>query len=276
MDIKRILEPYKEDLLEPMMILTYLLGVDKSYLYAYLDKKVQEDVIVEFENMMNMLKEGVPIQYILNNKEFMGLDFYVEEGVLIPRNDTEILVEFLIEYINSKDMNMNVLEIGVGSGAISLSLGHYSPSAKIKGTDISKDALKVANKNLDKFKLNNVQFIEGDLFSSLENKNEKFDIIVSNPPYISKEDIKTLDKKVKDHEPILALDGGEDGLDFYRKITRESLNYLKDGGLLIYEIGYDQLEALENILESEGFKDIVSLRDYQGLDRVVMGVLREG
>lgn len=276
MDIKRILEPYKEDLLEPMMILTHLLGVDKSYLYAYLDKKVSKDVVLEFEEKMNMLKRGVPIQYILNNKEFMGLDFYVEEGVLIPRNDTEILVEFLIEYINDRDMNMNVLEIGVGSGAISLSLGSFCPSARIKGIEISGDALKVANKNLNKFKLNNVQFKQGDLFNSLENKDEKFDIIVSNPPYISKEDIKTLDEKVKDHEPILALDGGEDGLDFYREITKESLKYLKDGGLLIYEIGYDQLKALEKILETEGFKDISSLRDYQGLDRVVMGVFREG
>ena len=210
----------------------------------------------------------------------MGLDFYLEEGVLIPRPDTETLVEYVIEYINTryKNKNINILDLGIGSGAISLSIAHYCKNAFVHGVDISNAAIKVANVNKERLKLSNVKFYKGDLFKALEefDLEGKFQIIVSNPPYIASGEIEGLDITVKDFEPRLALDGGVDGLDFYRKITPESKRFLDDNGLLIYEIGYDQGEAVQNILISEGFKETTILKDLQGLDRVVLGIKGKG
>lgn len=264
--------------LETILILCKLLDVDKSYIYTYGDKEVEDYIGDKFLELMEKRHSGYPIQYILGEREFMGLDFYLEEGVLVPRPDTEVLVEYIVEYVkkNYKEDNINVLDIGIGSGAIALSMAYYLKNTQVFGIDISDTAIKVANINKEKFKLSNVNFYKGDLFKALEglNMEGKFDIIVSNPPYIKRLDIEFLDIQVKDYEPRLALDGGIDGLDFYRRITKDSLEYLKDNSLLIYEIGYEQGKEVEDILKVWGFKDISILKDLGGNDRVVLGIKR--
>lgn len=278
MVINDLIRESKIDRLETILIICKLLDVDKSYIYTYGEKEIADDVSLKFLELMEKRHSGYPIQYILGEREFMGLDFYLEEGVLVPRPDTEILVEYIIDYIKKhhKEDNINILDIGIGSGAISLSIASYLKNTKVFGIDISDTAIKVANINKEKFKLSNVNFYKGDLFKALEglNMEYKFDIIVSNPPYIKSEEITSLDIQVKDHEPMLALDGGLDGLDFYRRITEGSLEYLKDNSLLIYEIGYEQSKEVEDILRLWGFKDISTLKDLQGHDRVVLGIKR--
>lgn len=265
---------YGNPQLEVRLILGKLLGVDKSYLYAHDDLEIDRDLEKEFISLMEKRAEGYPISYLLREKEFMGLDFHVEEGVLIPRPDTEILVEYVIEYINRKykDKNIRILELGIGSGAIGLSIAYYCKNVEIYATDISKKAIQVSNINKEKFRLENVRILEGDLFKPVEDMKEGFDIILSNPPYIESEVIGGLQREVKDFEPMLALDGGEDGLVFYKEISKKAKEFLRSGGLLIYEIGYNQAEAVGNILDGENYRDIEIIKDLQGLDRVVLGI----
>ncbi|NLY45624.1 MAG: peptide chain release factor N(5)-glutamine methyltransferase [Tissierella sp.] len=262
---------YSNPRLESILVLSQLLNVDKSYIYIHGDKTVEEPVKDKFISIMEKRAEGYPLQYLLNEGEFMGLCFYIEEGVLIPRPDTEILVQFIIDYIKNQDMN--VLDIGVGSGAISLSIAEYCPNTRVYGIDIEDIPIKIANLNKEKLKISNADFFQGDLFKALEDHNidEKFHIIVSNPPYIKTRDIEDLQVEVKDHEPLIALYGGEDGLDFYRKISKGALDYLRHKGMLIYEIGYDQGSQVMDILYKEGFENISILKDYQGHDRIVYG-----
>ena len=201
----------------------------------------------------------------------MGLDFYVQEGVLIPRPDTEPLVEELIELCRGKE-NLNILDIGTGSGAITISLAKYLNTSKVKSFDISDIALEVGKKNAISNEVDDrVEFIKSDLFSSIENKSIQFDVIVSNPPYIPKMDIETLHIQVKDYEPYTALEGGEDGLDFYRSITEQSRMYLKENGILAYEVGHDQAQDVSEIMKSNGYTKIYTKKDLQGIDRVVIG-----
>lgn len=270
---------FKDNLQDGVLILSKLLNVDKSYIYSFGEREVSKEIQEKFIELMTKRQKGYPIQYIINEKDFMGLNFYVKEGVLIPRFDTEVLIEYIMEYVKEKhkDVNIKVLDLGAGSGAISLSIAHYCKNAFVYGIDISDIAIKVSNINKERFKLNNVKFLKGDLFKAIEGLDleDQFEIIVSNPPYISKEEIESLSSTVKDFEPRLALDGGEDGLDFYRKITIDSKRYLKKEGLLIYEIGYNQGEEVKEILIKEGFKDVSILKDLQGHNRVVLGFKRD-
>jgi len=274
--INDLLRKSKAPILDSILIMCKLLDVDKSYIYTYGEREVSEEIESKFLQLVEKRTEGYPIQYILGEREFMGLDFYLEEGVLIPRPDTEILVEYIIDYINKryKNKRIKVLDLGIGSGAISLSIANYCKDVFVYGVDISDTAIKIANINKSKFGLSNVNFYKGDLFEAIESLDleEEFQIIVSNPPYIASEEIETLDITVKDFEPRSALDGGVDGLDFYRKITPESRKYLKDNGLLIYEIGYNQGEEVRNILIDEGFREVSILKDLQGHTRVVLGI----
>ncbi len=266
---------YCNPLFEARLILARILNVDKSYIYTYGDVEVSEKDEEDFLRFVQKRSTGYPMAYLLNEKQFMGLDLYIEEGVLIPRGDTEVLVEYVIDYINKTygDENINVLDIGIGSGAISLSIGKYCPKARVYGMDIGYTPIKVSNINKDKLGLTNVSFYQGDLFQAVKDLDLKnnCEIIISNPPYIPKDGLKTLQKDVLDFEPILALDGGVDGLDFYRKITCESKEYLVAGGMLIYEIGYDQGQQLIQIMKDNGFENIEVIKDLQGLDRVVIG-----
>lgn len=271
---------YTDPILESILVLSRLLDVDKSYVYVHLDDEVGEDIEHRFICIMKKRKEGYPLQYIFKEREFMGLDFYVEEGVLIPRPETELMVEYIIEYIdkNYKDQNIKVLDIGSGSGAISISIGKYCPNTRVYGVDIGDVPIKVSNINRDNYGLSNVSFHKGNIFEPLEKLDidDEFQIIASNPPYIRSRDIETLQVDVREFEPRLALDGGADGLIFYREISSKGKRYLKHGGMLIYEIGYDQGNDIREILLEQGFSNISILKDFQGHDRVIIGFLDKG
>lgn len=264
---------YGNPILEATLLLGKLLKVDKVYIYTHGDEEVPDFVVDKFFEMIDRRKEGYPIQYIINEKEFMGLDFYVEEGVLIPRPDTEILVEYVLDYIDKVygKEKIDLLDIGIGSGAIGLSIAYYKKNTNVYGVDISDVALKVSNINKERFNLDNVTLIKSNLFENID-RNKRFHIIAANPPYISKHDMEDLQEEVRKYEPSIALEGGLDGLDFYRRIIPESKHYLHEKGLLILEIGYDQNIEVRNMMKSEGFIDIETLKDLQGLDRVVLGI----
>ena len=278
MTIKEIIIRYSKELeeisstprLDVETLLQKVLNVDRLYILLNLDKSLSK----EEENLFNKFIEerlnNRPIAYIVGNREFMGLDFYVQEGVLIPRPDTEVLVEEVIEIAKNKE-DINILDIGTGSGAITVSLAKYLENAKITSVDISEIALEIGRKNAILNEVDDrITFVKSDLFTNI-NKEMKFDIIVSNPPYIKREVIDTLDKQVKDFEPYNALEGGIDGLDFYRAITTQAKDYLKEGGVLAYEVGHDQSEDVSKLMEMDGYTNIYTRKDLQQIDRVVIG-----
>ena len=280
MTIRDIIIKYSQELenisdtprLDVEILLEKALGnVDSLYIRLNLNKELTQEQEDLFNIFIQDRLKGRPVAYIVGNREFMGLDFYVQEGVLIPRPDTEPLVEELIELCRGKE-NLNILDIGTGSGAITISLAKYLNTSKVKSFDISDIALEVGKKNAISNEVDDrVEFIKSDLFSSIENKSIQFDVIVSNPPYIPKKDIETLHIQVKDYEPYTALEGGEDGLDFYRSITEQSRMYLKENGILAYEVGHDQAQDVAEIMNSNGYTKIYTKKDLQGIDRVVIG-----
>lgn len=231
-----------------------------------------EDV-AEYEGSLSQREANRPLQYILGQCDFMGLPFSVGEGVLIPRSDTEILVETVLE-LGKKEKIHTVVDLGTGSGCIPICLTHYG-SMQCTGVDISSAALTFARKNAVQNK-KEVRWLLGDLFSALpEREKGSFDAIISNPPYIAKKEIGELMLEVRNFEPHSALDGGEDGLDFYRRIVKDSPAWLKQGGWLFFEIGYDQGGDLLALMKKEGFCHCALRKDLAGLDRVVYGKLGE-
>lgn len=217
-----------------------------------------------------------PLQYITGETCFMGLDFIVNENVLVPRSDTEILVEELMKDLHG---GSRILDLCTGSGCILISLMNYSNDCVGVGTDISEAALKVARDNADRLVPGKkIDFLCGNLFEALEkgerSVREKYDIIVSNPPYIRSDVCDTLMQEVRDYEPRMALDGTEDGLYFYREIISGAGKYLDGGGKLAFEIGYDQGGAVKKLMEEHGYIDVEIVKDYSDLDRVVMGIKR--
>lgn len=252
--------------LKARLLLQYILKKPRQYLIIYdnkeLEKKEQWEYFVNIEKLAN----GVPLQHITHTQEFMKMDFYVNENVLIPRPDTEILVEEVIQ-IAQKMNKPKILDLCTGSGAIAISIAKNVPTSEVYAIDISEKALEIAKKNARNLQAK-VEFIKSNLFNNLG--KSKFDIIVSNPPYIKKEDIKHLSKEVK-KEPEIALDGGYDGLDFYRKITSKAIDYLKFGSYLCFEIGYDQKEEVTEIIkETKHYTDIYSKKDLYGNDRIII------
>ena len=280
MTIKDIIINYSQKLehisdtprLDVEILLEKALGdVDSLYIRLNLNKEVTQDEFNLFNTLIEDRLKGRPIAYIVGNREFMGLDFYVQEGVLIPRPDTEALVEEVIEICDGKE-GLNVLDIGTGSGAITVSLAKYLKNPKVKSFDISEIALEIGKKNAINNNVDDkIDFVKSDLFSAIKDIDIQFDVIVSNPPYIPKKDIETLHTQVKDYEPYNALEGGEDGLDFYRDITKQSINYLKQSGVLAYEVGHDQAQDVAKIMEDNGYTNIYTKKDLQGIDRVVIG-----
>lgn len=277
MKIKEVLEEQMKKLkqnnindagVKAKIILAFILDVKKEYLLMHDDIEIKEEDIQLYEKCIDEIIEGKPIQYITHQQEFMKINFYVDENVLIPQPDTEILVEetiTTIKNINSK----KILDLCTGSGAIAISLAKYTKANEIYASDISKKALKVAIKNAtDNDVIGRVKFIESDLFKKL--LGFTFDIIVSNPPYIKRNTIKKLDKEVQ-NEPHIALDGGEDGLIFYKEIIENAYNYLANNGKLMLEIGYDQKNEVIQILEKQNrYKDIYSKKDLCGNDRIIV------
>lgn len=227
-------------------------------------QEAQQEGIQRLRDYVDKRLSGIPIQYIIGKAEFYGMTFKVNKDVLIPRFDTEVLVEKALEIIKEGD---SVLDMCTGSGCIAISLAKLSRGNKFVAADISEGALKVASENARKLEAD-IELVQTDLF---ENIQGRYDIIISNPPYIADEEIETLLDEVKLMEPRLALSGGADGLVFYRKIIKEGKNYLKNGGRIIFEIGCDQGKTVSRLMMDEGYRNVQVIKDLAGLDRVVIG-----
>ncbi len=275
MDYKSLLEKGTENLervgipeakLDARLLLEYVCGTDHSTLFAHPDREVSSEETGRYEEFIARRADREPVAYIIGTWDFMGLTFSVNKSVLIPEQDTEILVEEAMRYLED---GMRVLDLCTGSGCIGLSLINYTNNTTVTCTDISGDALEVARANAVDLGLSDrANIICTDLFP--DKSEEKYDIVVSNPPYIETGVIDTLAPEVKDYEPRLALDGDEDGLIFYRRIIDNVGDYLYSSGYLFLEIGYDQGEAVVKLMESNGkFHDIEVIKDYSGNDRVV-------
>ncbi len=252
--------------LKSRLLLQYILKKSRQYLIIYDNEEIGKKEQWEYFINIEKLTKGVPLQHITHSQEFMKMNFYVNEDVLIPRPDTEILVEEVIKIAKNID-RPKILDLCTGSGAIAISIEKNLANAEVFAVDISEKALEVARKNANRLEAN-IKFIKSNLFNNL--KKMKFDIIVSNPPYIKKEDIKLLSSEVQ-REPEIALDGGSDGLEFYRKITKQAIEYLKFKSYLCFEIGYDQKKEVLEIIEKEKhYIDTYCKKDLCGNDRVII------
>lgn len=285
---RRILtDKIQEADLDARLLLEYVCGTRRHDLLVHGDREVAESQVREYLELITRRAQHIPLQHLTGTQDFMGLTFRVNEHVLIPRQDTEILVEEVLKELHD---GMRILDMCTGSGCILISLIHYSNGCEGVGADISKDALQVAAENAKAIlgggqdvitcecekrsqlgaaePVQSVTWIHSDLFEKVEGK---FDRIVSNPPYICSKVIDTLMPEVREHEPLSALDGREDGLFFYRRIIDEGREYLEHGGLLYFEIGFDQAKDVKCLMEEAGFVDVEVVQDYAGLDRVVYG-----
>lgn len=258
---------------EAGVILCFVTGRDKSYLYSHGDHILSDGELNLFNSCINKRAEGMPVQYITGRQEFMSLALSVNPGVLIPRQDTEILAETVIEHLkHHNDKETLVLDIGTGSGCIAISIAYYLKQCRVVASDISEKALETAHSNANCLNVaHRMEFVRSDLFSGLGNFSQSFDVIVSNPPYIPTDEVKTLQTEVKDYEPLTALDGGKDGLDFYKSIIGNSVRFLKPGGMLAFEIGYGQAGQVKELLAKD-FHDIRIIRDLAKTERVVTGL----
>lgn len=313
------------------VVLCHVLKRDKSFLYSHPEHVLTDEEYGRYIELIGKRASGMPVQYITGHREFMSLDFVVSPDVLIPRQDTEILVETVLEYARERrkeltgkqagmqgnkragsqaswqaakqagkraDMQagrqaerqadsggggcLSILDIGTGSGCIAVSLAYYLEDCHVTASDLSEKALEVARINAVKNGVaEKIKFIKSDLFEALRKGKSScpfdtscaFDIIVSNPPYIAAAELMHLQREVRDYEPMAALDGGEDGLDFYRAIVREAVEFLKPGGLLAFEVGIGQAGYVSRLME-ESFCNIKTVRDFGRIDRVVAGTLR--
>lgn len=258
-----------EAALDARLLLEYVCKTDRNTLLAHGDREVTGEEQEQYLETIARRAAHVPLQHITGEQEFMGLTFAVNNKVLVPRQDTEVLVEEVMRNLHD---GMRILDMCTGSGCILLSLLQYSNDCTGVGVDLSTDALAVARGNYERIRQQKPEmeasFLESDLFTKVEGR---YDIIVSNPPYIRSDVIPNLMPEVRDYEPMMALDGTEDGLFFYREITKKAKDYLNRGGMLYYEIGCDQAEEVCAIMETEGFREIEVVKDFAGLDRVVYG-----
>ncbi len=256
--------------LEAEILLAHTLNVGRLYLYINPEQTISQEQVDDYNKLIERRTNHEPTAYILGHREFMDLDLIVNEDVLIPRPETEVLVESVIDHLNDNTGIIKIADIGTGSGAIAISLAKSLSGASVEAVDISEKAINVARLNIGKYNLlGRITVHLGDLLSPLNGK--KFNAIVSNPPYIPSRVIDTLQAEVKDYEPSTALDGGMDGLDFYRLLFKESPKFLIDGGFLAVEIGFDQAESVKKLAEAEGqFKDIEIIKDLSKNDRVII------
>jgi release factor glutamine methyltransferase len=276
--------------LEAGVMFCHVLNCSRAYIYSHDDRVLEDNEVKTLNHMLSERKQGTPLQYLVGYAEFMSLTFIVGSEVLIPRQDTEILVEKCLEIMNKmlsdrhekvlyddSDIEKNnspikVLDMCTGSACIAVSIAHYFPQSRITACDISEGALRIAETNIKRNEVQDkVRLCHGDLFEALEEEN-KFDLIVSNPPYIETDVIPQLQNEVRDHEPYIALDGGQDGLYFYRKIIAGAPKHLNKGGILAFEIGYNQAESVSNLMKNE-FCNVSVLKDIGGNDRVITGEL---
>lgn len=259
--------------LDSELLLGYVIGKERLYLITHKEESVSKIDCDKFFDLIEKRRKNMPVKYILNKCEFMGIDLYVEEGVLIPRDDTELLVDEVLNHID-EDEEMNVCDLCCGSGAIGISLAHLRKNIKVDVLDYYPIPEKVTLINIKKHELQDrVFFIKSDLLEEPIKNSKKYDIIVSNPPYIEEEEIGKLMDDVQKYEPHTALSGGVDGLDFYRKIVVQSREVLNDNGILAFEIGYNQGDAVKSLMEQNNFKDVKVIKDFASLDRIVVGHL---
>lgn len=280
MNLKEILKYGKEELIKNNIedasiiakeLAEYIFKITRAQMIANNDMEFSKDQTDNYINSIKKISTGIPIQYITNNQEFMNLNFYVDENVLIPQPDTETLVEEVInEY---KEKKCEILDLCTGSGAIAISLAKYINESNIVASDISMKALQVAKLNAEKNLVRKkIEFIESDMFNKIY--KDDFDIIVSNPPYIKTKVIEKLDRQVK-NEPYIALDGGADGLKFYKIIIENAYKYIKNEGKVFLEIGYDQKNELINLFkENNHYENIYSKKDLGGNDRIIVATVR--
>lgn len=281
--------------LDARLLLEFVCGTDRNALLVHGDREVSAEACERYLGLIRRRESHVPLQHLTGEQDFMGLTFIVNNNVLVPRQDTEVLVEEVMKQLHD---GMRILDLCTGSGCILLSLLHYSNDCEGTGVDLSERALAAAEENYERLRAARpemkARFLQGDLFSALASETEKetdertaaddgksdkgtnclgepFDMIVSNPPYIKTDVIHTLMPEVREHEPMMALDGGADGLSFYRRIAEEAGKYLCGGGMLFFEIGCEQAEDVCAIMERAGFREIEVVKDFAGLDRVVYG-----
>ena len=252
-------------------LLGFLTGMDRKELFLNRDLEISDEQVSEFMTLLNRRANGEPLQYITGEQYFMGHRFSVDPSVLIPRPETELLAEKAIHYINGHGAE-TVLDLCTGSGILAISIALACPEVKIIASDVSAQALALAKRNAEALCVSDrVEFAESDLFSAIK---EKFDLIVTNPPYIRTEDLDGLQREIKDHEPMDALDGGQDGLDFYRRIAAEARSYMCPGACLMTEIGADQAEAVSYLFGESGFADIEVCKDLNSFDRFLTAVIQ--
>lgn len=269
--------------LDARLLLEFVCKTNRNTLLVHDDRPVTAEEASAYRRLTEKRAKRIPLQHLTGTQDFMGLEFEVNEHVLIPRQDTEILVEEALQELHD---GMHVLDMCTGSGCILISLLRYSNDCTGVGADISEEALRVAEKNAKRLLIKKetgeieqavdgcpAMFVQSNLFEKVEGQ---FDMIVSNPPYICTDVIETLMPEVREHEPRQALDGSADGLLFYRRIIEDSVGYLKRGGMLFFEIGYDQGEAVKTLMEQAGYLEVCVKKDYAGLDRVVSGTLGFG
>lgn len=258
-------EGIREADLDARLLLEFVCHTGRNDLLVHGERPVSREQTARYLSLIQARGAHRPLQYLTGEQSFMGLSFLVTPDVLIPRQDTEILTEEVLKNLHD---GFRILDLCTGSGCILLSLLHYSNGCTGVGTDLSAKALDVARQNALALQEPNAAFLQSDLFEKVEGQ---FEIIVSNPPYIRSDVIGTLMEEVRLHEPLMALDGGSDGLSFYRRIVKESRRHLCGGGQLFLEIGYDQREAVTALLREAGFRNVTAIPDYAGLDRVVYG-----
>ena len=263
----------EESTLDARLLLEAVCGTDRNDLLVHGEQPVEPETEEKYFGWIGKRAGRIPLQQLTGEQDFMGLTFTVNENVLIPRQDTEILVEEVLKELHDR---MRILDMCTGSGCILLSLLHYSNDCEGLGVDLSAEALEVAGRNVLKVltpeKAEHAHFLQSDLFEKVEGK---FEIIVSNPPYIASAEIEKLMPEVRDHEPRMALDGTEDGLHFYRRIIKEAGKHLVNSGMLFFEIGYDQGQAVSELMRTGGYREVQVVQDYAGLDRVVLGTYCE-
>lgn len=260
--------------LDSEVILGYCLKKDRIYIYTHPETVLTPEEESYFFKLIERRSQGEPVQYITGTQEFMGLDFSVKEGVLIPRPDTEILVESVLDKIK-KIKEPLIADIGCGSGAIAVSLAAYKKDALVYAADVMDIPLEMTELNSKKNNVDSrVKVIKSDILKGLPQMLKgRLDVIVSNPPYIKDSVIPGLMREVRDYEPYSALSGGDDGLYFYREIIKGAPEFLKDNGIIAFEIGHDQAEQVENLLKEGGFHNVECIKDLAGMDRVVIGIL---
>jgi release factor glutamine methyltransferase len=254
-------------------LLAHVLKCKRLDLYLAFDRPLKENEINEYRELIRRRGTAEPLQYIVENVEFYGLNFKVNPYVLIPRPETELLIEKILESLNKNDV-LKILDIGTGSGNIAISLAKHLPNAQLMAIDISEDAINVAKKNSELNNINGqINFYKQDFLNDNQLKYNNFDLIVSNPPYVSRDDYMGLNPELKNYEPRIALTDENDGLNFYRLISKKARNMLKTGGQIFYEVGLGQSELVKNLLIENNFKEIHIFKDYSNIDRIIRGVL---